>query len=256
MVHSITGNNNLIKSNNSQSYEKDSKYSLELENISKSYPGTPPVEALSNVSISVARGEFWGIIGPSGSGKSTLLHVIGTLTRPSSGLVHIDGIDTSEMSDRDLSGIRSRKIGFIFQDFFLLSGFTAIENVENGLLYSGVSVNERKERSEAMLERVGLSHRLKHYPNELSGGEQQRVAIARALVHNPAFVLADEPTGNVDSKTTDSLMELLTGLNDEGTTLILITHDLEIAKMAGRQIILKDGRIESDSADLSEDIHE
>ena len=256
MVHSITGNNNLIKSNNSQSYEKDSKYSLELENISKSYPGTPPVEALSNVSISVARGEFWGIIGPSGSGKSTLLHVIGTLTRPSSGLVHIDGIDTSEMSDRDLSGIRSRKIGFIFQDFFLLSGFTAIENVENGLLYSGVSVKERKERSEAMLERVGLSHRLKHYPNELSGGEQQRVAIARALVHNPAFVLADEPTGNVDSKTTDSLMELLTGLNDEGTTLILITHDLEIAKMAGRQIILKDGRIESDSADLSEDIHE
>lgn len=246
----------MIKSNNSQSYEKDSKYSLELENISKSYPGTPPVEALSNVSISVARGEFWGIIGPSGSGKSTLLHVIGTLTRPSSGLVHIDGIDTSEMSDRDLSGIRSRKIGFIFQDFFLLSGFTAIENVENGLLYSGVSVKERKERSEAMLERVGLSHRLKHYPNELSGGEQQRVAIARALVHNPAFVLADEPTGNVDSKTTDSLMELLTGLNDEGTTLILITHDLEIAKMAGRQIILKDGRIESDSADLSEDIHE
>ena len=208
------------------------------------------------MSISVARGEFWGIIGPSGSGKSTLLHVIGTLTRPSSGLVHIDGIDTSEMSDRDLSGIRSRKIGFIFQDFFLLSGFTAIENVENGLLYSGVSVKERKERSEAMLERVGLSHRLKHYPNELSGGEQQRVAIARALVHNPAFVLADEPTGNVDSKTTDSLMELLTGLNDEGTTLILITHDLEIAKMAGRQIILKDGRIESDSADLSEDIHE
>ena len=256
MVHSTTGNNNLIKSNNSQSYEEDSKYSLELENISKSYPGTPPVEALSNVSISVARGEFWGIIGPSGSGKSTLLHVIGTLTRPSSGLVHIDGIDTSEMSDRDLSGIRSRKIGFIFQDFFLLSGFTAIENVENGLLYSGVSVRERKERSEIMLERVGLSHRLKHYPNELSGGEQQRVAIARALVHEPAFVLADEPTGNVDSKTTDSLMELLTGLNDDGTTLILITHDLEIAKMAGRQIILKDGRIESDSADLSEDINE
>ena len=246
----------MIKSNNSQSYEEDSRYSLELEQISKSYPGIPPVEALSNVSISVARGEFWGIIGPSGSGKSTLLHVIGTLTRPSSGLVHIDGIDTSEMSDRDLSGIRSRKIGFIFQDFFLLSGFTAIENVENGLLYSGVSVRERKERSETMLERVGLSHRLKHYPNELSGGEQQRVAIARALVHEPAFVLADEPTGNVDSKTTDSLMELLTGLNNEGTTLILITHDLEIAKMAGRQIILKDGRIDSDSGDLSEDINE
>ena len=248
--------NDLIISKNDKSYMDDPSFALQLEQISKSYPGTPPVNALSDVSISVDRGEFLGIIGPSGSGKSTLLHVIGTLTRPSFGTLLIDGINTSDMSDRELSGVRSKKIGFVFQDFHLLSGFTAIENVENGLLYSGVPVRERKERSEIMLERVGLSHRLKHYPNELSGGEQQRVAIARALVHEPAFVLADEPTGNVDSKTTDSLMELLTGLNDEGTTLILITHDLEIAKMAGRQIILKDGRIESDSADLSEDINE
>ena len=245
--------NNLITSKNDKSYVNNPSFALQLEQISKSYPGTPPVNALSDVSISVARGEFLGIIGPSGSGKSTLLHVIGTLTRPSFGTVHIDGINTSEMSDGELSGIRSRKIGFVFQGIYLLSGFTAIENVENGLLYSGVSVRERKERAEAMLRRVGLSHRLGHHPNELSGGEQQRVAIARALVHNPAFVLADEPTGNVDSKTTASLMELMTSLNDEGTTVILITHDLEVAKICARQLALKDGYIESDSADLSED---
>ena len=233
-----------------------SPFALQLEQISKSYPGTPPVNALSDVSISVDRGEFLGIIGPSGSGKSTLLHVIGTLTRPSVGTVLIDGIDTSDMSDRELSGIRSKKIGFIFQDFHLLSGFTAIENVENGLLYSGVPARERKERSVEILKRVGLSHRLEHHPNELSGGEQQRVAIARALVHNPAFVLADEPTGNVDSKTTDSLMELMTSLNNEGTTVILITHDLEVAKICSRQLVLKDGYIETDSADFYEESNE
>ncbi len=231
-------------------------FALQLEQISKSYPGTPPVNALSDVSISVNRGEFLGIIGPSGSGKSTLLHVIGTLARPSFGTVLIDGINTSDMSDRELSGIRSKKIGFVFQDFHLLSGFTAIENVENGLLYSGVPVRERKERAVEILKRVGLSHRLEHHPNELSGGEQQRVAIARALVHNPAFVLADEPTGNVDSKTTDSLMELMTSLNDEGTTVILITHDLEVAKICSRQLVLKDGYIEADSADFSEESNE
>ena len=248
--------NNLIISKNDKSYVDKSPFALQLEQISKSYPGTPPVNALSDVSISVDRGEFLGIIGPSGSGKSTLLHVIGTLTRPSFGAVLIDGIDTSDMSDRELSGIRSKKIGFIFQDFHLLSGFTAIENVENGLLYSGVPARERKERSVEILKRVGLSHRLEHHPNELSGGEQQRVAIARALVHNPAFVLADEPTGNVDSKTTDSLMELMTSLNNEGTTVILITHDLEVAKICSRQLVLKDGYIETDSADLYEESNE
>ena len=248
--------NNLIISKNDKSYVDKSPFALQLEQISKSYPGTPPVNALSDVSISVDRGEFLGIIGPSGSGKSTLLHVIGTLTRPSFGAVLIDGIDTSDMSDRELSGIRSKKIGFIFQDFLLLSGFTAIENVENGLLYSGVPARERKERSVEILKRVGLSHRLEHHPNELSGGEQQRVAIARALVHNPAFVLADEPTGNVDSKTTDSLMELMTSLNNEGTTVILITHDLEVAKICSRQLVLKDGYIETDSADFYEESNE
>ena len=248
--------NNLIISKNDKSYVDKSPFALQLEQISKSYPGTPPVNALSDVSISVDRGEFLGIIGPSGSGKSTLLHVIGTLTRPSVGTVLIDGIDTSDMSDRELSGIRSKKIGFIFQDFHLLSGFTAIENVENGLLYSGVPARERKERSVEILKRVGLSHRLEHHPNELSGGEQHRVAIARALVHNPAFVLADEPTGNVDSKTTDSLMELMTSLNNEGTTVILITHDLEVAKICSRQLVLKDGYIETDSADFYEESNE
>ena len=248
--------NNLIISKNDKSYVDKSPFALQLEQISKSYPGTPPVNALSDVSISVDRGEFLGIIGPSGSGKSTLLHVIGTLTRPSFGAVLIDGIDTSDMSDRELSGIRSKKIGFIFQDFHVLSGFTAIENVENGLLYSGVPARERKERSVEILKRVGLSHRLEHHPNELSGGEQQRVAIARALVHNPAFVLADEPTGNVDSKTTDSLMELMTSLNNEGTTVILITHDLEVAKICSRQLVLKDGYIETDSADFYEESNE
>jgi putative ABC transport system ATP-binding protein len=221
---------------------------LELTQVSKSYPGTPPVEALSDVSMSVARGEFLGIVGASGSGKSTLLHVIGTLTRPTSGSVLIDGLDTAGMSDRALSGVRSRNVGFVFQDYFLLPGFSATENVENGLLYSGTPASERTERAEVMLERVGLSDRMHHLPKELSGGEQQRVAIARALVHEPSFVLADEPTGSVDSRNTASLLELLVSLNDEGTTVILVTHDLEVAAMTGRQVALKDGRVEADSA--------
>ena len=198
----------------------DMPYAVELKQVSKSYPGTPPVEALSDVTISVASGEFLGIVGASGSGKSTLLHIIGTLTRPSSGSLSIDGIDTAGLSDRELSGIRSRNVGFVFQDFFLLPGFKARENVENGLLYSGTPAPERTKRAKAMLGRVGLSHRIHHLPKELSGGEQQRVAIARALVHDPSFVLADEPTGNLDSRNSASLMELLVSLNDEGTTVI------------------------------------
>ena len=220
---------------------------VELKRVSKSYAGTPPVNALSDVSISVSRGEFLGIIGASGSGKTTFLHIVGTLTNPTFGSVFINGLDTAGMSDRVLAGMRSKYIGFVFQEYFLLQGFTATENVENGLLYSGISASERRDRSEAMLERVGLSHRLTHLPNEMSGGEQQRVAIARALVHSPSFILADEPTGNVDSKNTESLMELLVSLNDEGTTMILITHDLDVAAMSKRQVTLRDGRILSDS---------
>jgi putative ABC transport system ATP-binding protein len=226
---------------------KASSHAVELKHVSKTYPGTPPVDALSDVTITVAQGDFLGIVGASGSGKSTLLHVIGTLTRPSSGSVLINGLDTGGISDRAVSGIRSRNIGFVFQDFILLPGFSATENVENGLLYSGVRATERTLRAKAMLDRVGLAHRMDHLPNEMSGGEQQRVAIARALVHEPAFILADEPTGNVDSRTSASLMKLIVSLNNEGVTVILITHDPAVALQASRQVTLNDGRIESDS---------
>lgn len=221
-------------------------YAVELRRVSKTYPGTPPVHALSDVNISVDHGEFLGIIGASGSRKSTLLHLIGTLTRPTAGSVFINGLDTAGLSDGSLSGIRSRNIGFVFQDFFLLAGFSATENVENGLIYSGVPARERNARAREMLDRVGLGHRMDHLPNQMSGGEQQRVAIARALVHNPAFILADEPTGNVDSGNTAALMELFSRLNDDGTTVILITHDTGVAGMSSRQITLSDGRIEAD----------
>ena len=220
------------------------QYAVELRQVSKVYPGTPPVVALSDVSFSVVHGEFVSIVGASGSGKSTLLHVIGTLTRPTTGDVFIDGINTDGLSDRGLSGLRAKSVGFVFQEFFLLPGFSAVQNVANGLLYSGVPVSERLERAKGMLERVGLAHRMEHRPNEMSGGEQQRVALARALVHDPAFVLADEPSGNLDSQNTSAVMDLLGGLNQDGTTVILITHDLEVAQISTRQVTLKDGYVE------------
>ena len=220
---------------------------VELINVSKSYPVIPPVYALSDISMAVESGSFLGIVGASGSGKSTLLHVVGTLTRPTSGSLFINGIDTGGMSDKQLSGIRSSMVGFIFQDFFLMPGFSATENVENGLLYSGVPASERTVRAKAMLERVGMAHRMNHLPNELSGGEQQRVAIARAMVNEPSFLLADEPTGNLDSYNSSSLMDLFLELNSDGTTMILITHDMDIASLAHRQVVLKDGYVESDS---------
>lgn len=237
-----------------KSYVGDT-YVVELDRVCKSYPGNPPVAALADISLSVTRGEFLAIVGSSGSGKSTLLHIIGTLSRPTSGSLFIDGIKTATMSDAELSGIRSGHIGFVFQEFFLLPGVSAASNVENGLLYTGTPANERKERAEAMLDRVGLSHRMEHFPNEMSGGEQQRVAIARALVHEPSFLLADEPTGNVDSKNTSSLMELLTRLNEEGTTVILITHDTSVADMSTRTVTLMDGRIKVDSSDTKTVLH-
>ena len=221
---------------------------LSLEEVTKSYQGTPPVHALSEVSLSVEHGEFLGIVGASGSGKSTLLHVIGTLSRPTTGSVYINGWPTDGMSDAELSGLRAKHVGFVFQEFFLLSGLSAVENVANGLLYSGIGITERLDRSEQMLERVGLGHRLTHKPSEMSGGEQQRVAVARALVHEPSFVLADEPTGNLDSVSTDALMRLFYELNAECTTIILITHDREVAEQFPRRVELKDGRIEFDSA--------
>ena len=206
---------------------------VELVDVSKTYPGTPPVKALSNISMSVSEGEFIGIIGASGS-----------LTRPTGGSVFINGLETSDLTDQELSGVRSRYVGFIFQDFFLLPGFTAQENVENGLLYTDFPSKERKERAREILDRVGLSHRVNHLPNEMSGGEQQRVAVARALVHQPAFVLADEPTGNLDSTNTAAVLELLIALNLDGTTVIMITHDQEVADKSSRKISFKDGEID------------
>lgn len=226
---------------------KSSEIALKLEAISKVYPGPPKVQALTDVSISVKAGEFLGVIGSSGSGKTTLLHIMGTLSVPSSGSMFIDGSSVVGMTDEQLSGIRTHKIGFIFQEFFLLSGFSALENVANGLLYSGTSQKEREERAFETLRKVGLEHRYRHLPNEMSGGEQQRVAVARALVSNPSFILADEPTGNLDSQNSSSLMALFSNLNEEGTTVILITHDLEVSEFAEREITIRDGQIYSDS---------
>ena len=223
---------------------------LELVDVVKRYPGEPPVSALDGVSLTVDRGEMVGIVGPSGSGKSTLLHIIGTLDRPTSGAVRLAGVDTSAMSDRQLSAVRSQLLGFVFQQFFLLEGMSALDNVANGLLYRGVSPAERRSAAEEALVRVGLQHRLHHVPNKLSGGERQRVAIARAIVNRPAIVLADEPTGNLDSKSGAAVMDLIRELHGEGHTILIITHDRELADSLPRQVSVRDGRIEHDSDDL------
>ena len=229
---------------------------LMLQNVVKEYPGPPPVRALAGVSLNVQQGELLGIVGASGSGKSTLLHVMGTLARPTSGSIFIDGLDTAGMSENELAGIRSKKSGFNFQEFFLLPGVSAVENVANGLLYSGIQKTERIERSLIALQKVGLSHRSNHHPNEMSGGEQQRVAVARALVNEPTFILADEPTGNLDSRSTEALMKLFVELNQSGTTIVLITHDLEVAHSLPRRITIKDGLVETDSQLSQEITHE
>lgn len=219
---------------------------LELDGVTKVYGEQPPVAALRGVSFSVARGELVAIVGPSGSGKSTLLHVMGTLERPSDGVIRIGGVDAAGLDDRALSSLRAREIGFVFQRFFLAEHATVRENVADGLLYAGVPAGERGARADEALARVGLSHRAAFKPTKISGGERQRVAIARALVGRPAIVLADEPTGNLDSATGASIMGLIRELNDDGATIVMITHDAGLADQLPRRIRMLDGRVVSD----------
>ncbi|KQM57610.1 ABC transporter ATP-binding protein [Agreia sp. Leaf210] len=219
---------------------------IRLTDVVRSY-GSPPVLALAGVNLTIDTGEFVAIVGASGSGKSTLLNVIGTLDRPSSGSVSIDGVDTSNLSDSELSALRSRHIGFVFQQFHLRDGVTALENVADGLLYTGTPRRDRRRRAHEALERVGLDHRLSHQPHQLSGGERQRVAIARAVAGRPPLLLADEPTGNLDSRSGESVVELLHSLHSAGTSIVVITHDTALAARLPRRVSISDGAVVSDS---------
>jgi putative ABC transport system ATP-binding protein len=219
---------------------------LRLRGVTKEYPGD--VRALRGVDLSIAHGELVAILGPSGSGKSTLLQIMGTLDRPTAGDVSVDGIDAATADDDELSALRARRMGFVFQQFHLLDGLAAIDNVAGGLLYAGVARAQRRERAREALGQVGLGHRLEHRPAQLSGGERQRTAIARALVARPAIVFADEPTGALDSASGAGIVQLLRELNEAGTTLVVITHDPQVAQAFARRVELRDGEIVSDAA--------
>ena len=220
---------------------------LELEHVSKTHPGEPPAAALVDVSLTLWPGERVSVVGPSGSGKSTLLHVAGTLERPTAGVVRIAGQDTSRLSQRQLAARRAASLGFVFQQFFLLEQHSVVDNVARGLLYRGVPAPQRRLQAIAMLERVGLGHRLDRRAAQLSGGERQRVAIARAIIGRPAVMFADEPTGNLDSATGTGILSLLAELNANGTTIVVVTHDQGVAAAMDRQVSLLDGRIVEDS---------
>lgn len=221
---------------------------IELKGINKTYKnGDQELRVLKDIDLEVEKGEFVAIMGPSGSGKSTLMNVIGLLDRPTSGNYFLDGQEVGNLSEKKLAHVRNEQIGFVFQQFFLLSKLNAFQNVELPLIYAGVHPAKRKEIAEQYLEKVELGSRMHHLPSELSGGQKQRVAIARALVNRPAIVLADEPTGALDTKTGEQIMDLLTKLNQEGKTIIMVTHEPEIAAFANRRIVIRDGVISSDS---------